>query len=191
MAKFTRTLANGTGETLDVAGTAIMVKATVGTITVLPDNRNASREMTGGDKWTLSDPIKDPTFKSLHITNNYGASVTYTLEIFEAGHDQFESAGADVVVTTNSLIPTASTDGSVSVLVASTVLIVASSSTRLVSIQPQGGDIYIAKGAAATADSNSLLITDGSLYESSTTQAINAIRAGADNINTFWETQSA
>lgn len=202
MAKFTRTLAAGTGENLDVAGTGIMVKATVGFITVLPSNRNASRKMTGGDTWTLRDPVEDPSFKNIHVKNDNAAPITYTIEVFEAGHDLFESQSAAAVVgvtqeaTSNPWVtrekPTGSNvDGTVTVGAASGALVAANAANILVTIQPQGGDIYIALGAAATATSASMLITDGSVYEVRTTEVINAIRAGAASVTTHWRADRA
>lgn len=206
MARFTRTLAAGTGDRLNVSGTVIKVIETSGLVTITPDNRNEAHKMQGGDTWTLKDPVQDPTFKTLEIANETTGAITFTLEIYSASHDILVADGTNVNVgvhgvtqsgawsmsqsgtwdiLTSEKIPTANADGTVNVLITSTSIVAASALNRVVSIQPRGGSIYIRKGAAATA-ALGILVENGQLYECETTQQIFGI-SPLGTIATFFD----
>ncbi len=188
MARFTRTIVAGSGTRIDVSGTVIKVVESSGVVNVLPDNRNEAREMRGGDNWILRDPVKDPTFKVIEFANTTADDVTFTIDVFNNGNDSYESDSAAIVnvgvhgvtqsgnwnVATTEKPPIGNADGNVDVLVTSTLVVAANALNRRVSIQPQGGTIYVRKGSAATT-SLGIKVTDGSLYECDTTQAIYAI----------------
>lgn len=142
------------------------------------------------------------TFNSFEIKDLTGVDNVLVLEVNRVDDYELIDNRSNVTVgthpvtqggadpwTTRDKVSASNVDGSVSVGAASGALVAANAANLFVSIQPQGGDIYIAKGAAATVGSGSMLIKDGQLYECKTTEVINAIRAAGVDVSTYWEAQ--
>lgn len=182
--RYQRTIAAGAGTSIDVAGDTIKIKETTSRITVKPSNRPAGLSMTGGDTWRMRGAER--RFTNIRLENDTAASITFVIEAFGNDTDEIESINSE---TTRVLekVSSSNVNGNVTVTSPSAELVAANDANWLITIQPLDGDIHIAKGEAAT--TNHLKISSGDVYECRTTEQIQAIRATAADVNTYWEAQ--
>lgn len=152
--------------------------------------------MTTGDRWEVVDPKQDRTFKQLELHNPGASAVTITVEVVHTSNDRFhkDTGGLSQLIAIAAdtpwiRTPTTVTDSSETVGSASAEIVAASSATRMVKIQPRGGNIYVRLGAAASSV-NGIRITDGQLYEVETTLQVQAIRDGSTDVTTWVEVHS-
>ena len=182
---FTKTLAANERWNINQTGSIVRCMTGTASFTVRPDSQNPLRDFSQG----LSVSYLDQ-FQSVEIIND-STPQTLVLYIGDGTIDDARLSLGSGLTVSQSLSANSASD-SEDVLVTSTQIITGSAlNVGTISIQPQGGDIRIKKGAAAVNDSTSLLITDGQLYECRTAEDIYAISASGVTVTTFVESQQA
>lgn len=199
MRPFTRTIPAGEEVTIDRAGRWITVLESTAEFDIQVMDQDGvfdHGEMQAGIGWGYDGRHKG--FDQIQLINKSAAPNTIKLVISNGRYTDNRTTAVDVKQDaasnpwiTQEKVPGTIVDGLGVAGAASSALFAGNTDNVLVTIQPQGGDIYIAKNAVATADANSLLIKDGTIYESRTAKTVYAIRAGAVDVNVFFEAQRA